>query len=99
METLDGHLGLRAGALNLAVIIEENGHITALLKLRYDSGSRQESFRGLLKNPNWKCFGQRQLSPLLKSSRTPLAGGNCREETGEDDYGDSGHHDHRNHII
>lgn len=46
METLDGHLGLRAGPLNLSVIIEENRHVTALLKLRYDSGSRQESSVG-----------------------------------------------------
>lgn len=33
METLDGHLGLRARALNLSLIIEENGHVTALSKL------------------------------------------------------------------
>lgn len=43
MENLDGHLGLRAEALNLSLIIEENGHVTALSKLRHDSGSRQES--------------------------------------------------------
>lgn len=46
METLDGYLGLRAGALNLSLIIEENGHVTALSKLERDSGSRQESSVG-----------------------------------------------------
>lgn len=46
METLDGHLWLRAGALNLSLIIEENGHVTALSKLSHDSGSRQGSCVG-----------------------------------------------------
>ena len=46
MENPDGHLRLRAGALNLSLIIEENGPVTALSKLRHDSGSRQESSVG-----------------------------------------------------
>lgn len=46
METLAGHLWLRAGPLNLSLIIEENGHVTALSKLSHDSGSRQGSFVG-----------------------------------------------------
>ena len=46
METRDGRLGPRAGALNLSVIIEENGHVTALSKLWHDSGSRRESSVG-----------------------------------------------------
>lgn len=64
METLDGHLGLRAGALNLSLIIEENGHVTALSKLQRDSGSRREGSGGVSRNPRWECFGQRQLSTL-----------------------------------
>lgn len=46
MEARDGRPGRRAGALNLSLIIEENGHVTALSKLRHDSGSRQESSVG-----------------------------------------------------
>lgn len=46
MENLDRHLRLRAGALNLSLIIEENGHVTALSKLRHGSDPRQESSVG-----------------------------------------------------
>lgn len=38
--------GAEGRALNLSLIIEENGHVTALSKLRRGSGSRQADSAG-----------------------------------------------------
>lgn len=76
-------------------ITEGNGPVTALLKLRLDSSSREAKSVGC-RATEPGMFGGRGGSPLSKEKQGSISGGNCIEKQRRDDVGNPGHN---NRII